>query len=168
MREIFGPIIQQKCYFKTKAVSYVPSTFKENLKFGLYVSQRTGLEWIFFLLRGAESLLNQGIEWEKKGEYNRAIDMYTKITPNMTTDHDLVEGAMVKVGTSYIAPMKLAHYLIFKTWSNLGKMLSPCWAIFLFLLVVMSNPAFRLVLAICRPEKMYLLRKRKKWNCCCC
>jgi len=46
--------------------------------------------------RGAESLLNQGIEWEKKGEYNRAIDMYIKITPSMTTDHELVEDAMVK------------------------------------------------------------------------
>ncbi|KAM7445695.1 hypothetical protein ABFA07_005947 [Porites harrisoni] len=46
--------------------------------------------------RGAESLLNQGIEWEKKGEYNRAIEMYMKITPSMTTDHELVEDAMVK------------------------------------------------------------------------
>lgn len=50
---------------------------------------------VFF--RGAESLLNQGLEWEKKGEYNRAIDMYMKITPSMTTDHELVEDAMVKV-----------------------------------------------------------------------
>lgn len=48
-------------------------------------------------IRGAESLLSQGKEWEKKGEYNRAIDMYVKITPNMTTDHELVEDAMVKV-----------------------------------------------------------------------
>ena len=47
--------------------------------------------------RGAESLMNQGKEWEKKGEYNRAIEMYMKITPSMTTDHDLVEDAMVKV-----------------------------------------------------------------------
>lgn len=46
--------------------------------------------------RGAESLLSQGKDWEKKGEYNRAIDMYIKITPNMTTDHELVEDAMVK------------------------------------------------------------------------
>ncbi|XP_027053913.1 intraflagellar transport protein 172 homolog [Pocillopora damicornis] len=46
--------------------------------------------------RGAESLLSQGKEWEKKAEYNRAIDMYLKITPNMTTDHELVEDAMVK------------------------------------------------------------------------
>lgn len=51
----------------------------------------------FWIFRGAESLLNQGIEWEKKGEYNRAIDMYIKITPSMTTDHELVEDAMVKV-----------------------------------------------------------------------
>ena len=36
-------------------------------------------------------MLNQGIEWEKKGEYNRAIEMYMKITPSMTTDHELVE-----------------------------------------------------------------------------
>ena len=48
-------------------------------------------------IRGAESLLSQGKDWEKKGEYNRAIDMYIKITPNMTTDHELVEDAMVKV-----------------------------------------------------------------------
>ena len=47
--------------------------------------------------RGAESLLSQGKEWEKKGEYTRAIDMYMKITPSMTSDHDLVEAAMVKV-----------------------------------------------------------------------
>ncbi|XP_074628986.1 intraflagellar transport protein 172 homolog isoform X2 [Acropora palmata] len=46
--------------------------------------------------RGAESLLNQGIEWEKKGEYNRSIEMYMKITPSMTTNHELVEDAMVK------------------------------------------------------------------------
>ena len=52
---------------------------------------------LLFYFRGAESLLNQGIEWEKKGEYNRAIEMYMKITPNMTTDHELVEDAMVKV-----------------------------------------------------------------------
>lgn len=52
--------------------------------------------YIYFF-RGAESLLNQGVEWEKKGEYNRAIDMYIKITPSMTTDHELVEDAMVKV-----------------------------------------------------------------------
>ena len=51
-------------------------------------------------IRGAESLLSQGKEWEKKGEYNRAIDMYVKITPNMTTDHELVEDAMVKVSRS--------------------------------------------------------------------
>ena len=49
------------------------------------------------IFRGAESLMNQGTEWEKKGEYNRAIEMYMKITPNMTTDHELVEDAMVKV-----------------------------------------------------------------------
>lgn len=42
-------------------------------------------------------MLSQGKEWEKKAEYNRAIDMYLKITPNMTTDHELVEDAMVKV-----------------------------------------------------------------------
>ena len=52
---------------------------------------------LLFYFRGAESLLNQGIEWEKKGEYNRAIEMYMKITPSMTTDHELVEDAMVKV-----------------------------------------------------------------------
>ncbi|XP_048583111.1 intraflagellar transport protein 172 homolog [Nematostella vectensis] len=46
--------------------------------------------------RGAESLLSQGKEWEKKGEYNRAIDMYMKITASMTSDQDLVEDAMVK------------------------------------------------------------------------
>ena len=55
------------------------------------------LLFFFSFFRGAESLLNQGIEWEKKGEYNRAIDMYVKITPSMTTDHELVEDAMVKV-----------------------------------------------------------------------
>lgn len=44
--------------------------------------------------------MSQGKEWEKKGEYNRAIDMYVKITPNMTTDHELVEDAMVKVSRS--------------------------------------------------------------------
>ena len=42
-------------------------------------------------------MLSQGKEWEKKAEYNRAIDMYLKITPDMTTDHELVEDAMVKV-----------------------------------------------------------------------
>lgn len=45
-------------------------------------------------------MLNQGIEWEKKGEYNRAIEMYMKITPSMTTDHELVEDAMVKVSVN--------------------------------------------------------------------
>ncbi|XP_067026551.1 intraflagellar transport protein 172 homolog [Acropora muricata] len=49
-----------------------------------------------YVQRGAESLLNQGIEWEKKGEYNRSIEMYMKITPSMTTNHELVEDAMVK------------------------------------------------------------------------
>ncbi|XP_067032279.1 intraflagellar transport protein 172 homolog isoform X2 [Acropora muricata] len=48
------------------------------------------------VLMGAESLLSQGIEWEKKGEYNRSIEMYMKITPSMTTNHELVEDAMVK------------------------------------------------------------------------
>ena len=52
---------------------------------------------VFGCVRGAESLMNQGKEWEKKGEYNRAIDMYLKITPSMTTDHELAEDAMVKV-----------------------------------------------------------------------
>lgn len=46
--------------------------------------------------RGAESLLNQGIEWEKNGEYSRSIEMYMKITPSITTNHELVEDAMVK------------------------------------------------------------------------
>lgn len=48
-------------------------------------------------IRGAESLFAQGKEWEKKGEYNRAVEMFIKITPSMTSDHDLVEDAMVKV-----------------------------------------------------------------------
>ena len=52
------------------------------------------------LSRGVESLLNQGIEWEKKGEYNRSVEMYMKITPSMTTNHELVEDAMVKVSDS--------------------------------------------------------------------
>lgn len=52
---------------------------------------------MFLHTRGAESLFTQGKDWEKKGEYNRAVEMYIKIIPSMTSDHDLVEDAMVKV-----------------------------------------------------------------------
>ena len=59
-------------------------------------------------------MLSQGKEWEKKAEYNRAIDMYLKITPNMTTDHELVEDAMVKVRGGdmecCLAARRLIHY----------------------------------------------------------
>ena len=55
-------------------------------------------------------MLSQGKDWEKKGEYNRAIDMYIKITPNMTTDHELVEDAMVKVSERIECPLLVEGY----------------------------------------------------------
>ena len=67
------------------------------------------MHFIFWHTRGAESLFDQGKEWEKKGEYNRAVEMYIKITPSMTSDHDLVEDAMVKVGQ----PLSLIRILYF-------------------------------------------------------
>jgi len=72
-----------------------------NEKWDSFLYFLSDIVWLcfFFMCRGAESLLSQGKEWEKKGEYTRAIDMYMKITPSMTTDHDLVEDAMVKVYT---------------------------------------------------------------------
>ena len=43
------------------------------------------------MFRGADSLISQGREWETRAEYNRAIDLYLKVTPEMTNNKDLLE-----------------------------------------------------------------------------
>ncbi|XP_063612068.1 intraflagellar transport protein 172 homolog [Penaeus indicus] len=45
-----------------------------------------------------ETLLNQAQQWEEAGEYNRAVDCYTKVTPHMSNDISLLEKAWSKAG----------------------------------------------------------------------
>ncbi|XP_065670042.1 intraflagellar transport protein 172 homolog isoform X3 [Hydra vulgaris] len=41
--------------------------------------------------KGAESFISQGRDWETRAEYNRAIDLYLKVTPEMTNKKELLE-----------------------------------------------------------------------------
>ncbi|CAJ0583461.1 unnamed protein product, partial [Mesorhabditis spiculigera] len=46
--------------------------------------------------RGVESFLAQGREWEQNGEYYRAVQAFLKISPEMTTDTELVRQSALK------------------------------------------------------------------------
>ena len=39
----------------------------------------------------------QAKDWESRGEYGRAIDIYLKLNKSMTQNHDLLEDAWTKV-----------------------------------------------------------------------
>lgn len=46
--------------------------------------------------KGAESLVTQARDWETRNEYNRAIDLYLRITTDMTTNKSLLEEVYTK------------------------------------------------------------------------
>ncbi|KAK7085982.1 hypothetical protein SK128_023173 [Halocaridina rubra] len=61
----------------------------------------------------AQTLLNQARQWEESGEYTRAVDCYTKISPSMTNDPALLEKAWTKAGELAIKflPADRADYI---------------------------------------------------------
>ena len=46
--------------------------------------------------RGAETLISQAREWESSGEYQRAVECYLKVTPQVTSDTNILEKCWVK------------------------------------------------------------------------
>ena len=46
--------------------------------------------------RGADTLIQQALEWESKTEYLRAVDCYIKITPQVTTDANVMQKCWMK------------------------------------------------------------------------
>jgi len=47
--------------------------------------------------RGADTLIQQAQGWESKGEYMRAIECYARVTPEVTSDANVLQRCWVKV-----------------------------------------------------------------------
>jgi len=47
--------------------------------------------------RGADTLIQQAQGWESKGEYLRAIECYARVTPEVTSDANVLQRCWVKV-----------------------------------------------------------------------
>lgn len=50
----------------------------------------------YSLFRGADTLITQARDWEARAEYNRAIDLYLRITADMTNNKVLLEEVYTK------------------------------------------------------------------------
>lgn len=46
--------------------------------------------------RGAEGFIAQARDWETRAEYNRAIDLYIRVTPEIAGNKSIVEDAYTK------------------------------------------------------------------------
>ena len=46
--------------------------------------------------KGADTFLSQAKDWESRAEYNRAIDLYMKITPELTANKNVLEESCLK------------------------------------------------------------------------
>jgi len=51
--------------------------------------------------RGADTLIQQAQSWESKGEYLRAIECYARVTPEVTSDANVLQRCWVKVSCMY-------------------------------------------------------------------
>lgn len=48
------------------------------------------------IFRGAEGFIAQARDWETRAEYNRAIDLYIRVTPEIAGNKSIVEDAYTK------------------------------------------------------------------------